>query len=68
MQIIVNGEATELAQGCSVEQLLNQLGLGQERLAVEVNLEIVPRGSWSEHRLQDGDRVEVVRAIGGGAV
>lgn len=66
MQIWVNGEAREVAEGRSLRDLVEEMGLSPQGVAVEVNQEVVPRGSHPDYRLQDGDRVEVVRAIGGG--
>ena len=66
MQIILNGEAKAVTAPLTVLQLLEQLGLGGRRVAVEVNREIVPRSRHGEHELKHDDRVEVVRAIGGG--
>ncbi|MFZ5757075.1 MAG: sulfur carrier protein ThiS [Pseudomonadota bacterium] len=66
MRLTVNGEARELADGSSVSVLLAQLDLAGRRLAVEVNEDIVPRSAHATHVLQDGDRVEIVHAIGGG--
>lgn len=67
MQIELNGEPRDLPDGLDVAGLLALLDLGGRRVAVEVNREIVPRGDHAGHRLQPGDRVEVVQAIGGGA-
>ncbi len=66
MQIQLNGDSLEVQQGTSVAALLEQIKLGERRVAVELNLEIVPRSRHAETVLQDGDRVEVVHAIGGG--
>lgn len=66
MQLTVNGERQELATGASVMDLVNHMAMDKHRFAVEVNGEIVPRGTLAEHELQDGDRVEIVQAIGGG--
>ncbi len=66
MQIQLNGEPRELAPATSVLQLLEQLGLVGRRVAVELNLDIVPRSAHATTILQPGDRVEVVHAIGGG--
>lgn len=66
MVIFVNGVRRELAAGCSAAQLLEQLDLTGKRLALEVNMEIVPRSQYAVHYLREGDRVEVVHAIGGG--
>ena len=66
MEVYVNGEKRELAGGASVAELLEALSLASQRLAVEVNEEIVPRSQYTAHHLEAGDRVEIVRAIGGG--
>lgn len=66
MEIFVNGEAHSLPQMLSVAELLSQLGVSAQRLAVEVNREIVPRSAYTTQRLQPGDRVEMVQAVGGG--
>lgn len=66
MEIIVNGEPRQVAAPYTVTQLIDDLGLTGRRLAVEVNLEIVPRSSHANHQLQAGDKVEIVHAIGGG--
>ncbi len=66
MNIILNGEPREVAPDLTVKQLISELGLANGRLAVEVNLEIVPRSQHADTRLKADDRVEVVHAIGGG--
>ncbi len=66
MQIVVNGKNHQLQEQASVADLLQQLELGDRRLAVEVNQAIVPRSQHAQHLLTAGDRVEIVHAIGGG--
>lgn len=66
MLILINGARRELPAGCTVQQLLDELNLTGKRLALEINLEIVPRSLYAMHRLNEGDHVEVVHAIGGG--
>ncbi|MDR5866406.1 sulfur carrier protein ThiS [Halomonas koreensis] len=66
MQIQLNGEARSLDADVSVAQLVETLGLAGRRIAVEVNEEIVPKSAHGETRLAEGDRVEIVHAIGGG--
>lgn len=66
MQIIVNGTATEVPDSISMSGLIETLGLGDRRLAVEVNRELVPRSRFPEHALRDGDTVEIIHAVGGG--
>jgi len=66
VEIFVNGESRQFPEGVSVGQLLEEMALTDKRLAVEVNLEIVPRSRHVNHILRAGDRVEIVHAIGGG--
>lgn len=66
MNITLNGEPRSLASDVTVSQLLQDEGLGQRRVAVEINGEIVPRGRHDAQALNDGDRVEIVHALGGG--
>jgi sulfur carrier protein len=66
MRIQLNGEAVELPEGQSVADLLAGLDLAGRRVAVELNLDIVPRSQHADTLLREGDRVEVVHAIGGG--
>ena len=67
LRILLNGEPRELPDGTTVARLLEELGMAGRRVAVEVNEEIVPRSEHAARRLREGDRVEVVQAIGGGA-
>ncbi len=66
MQILLNGQTEQLADDLTLAQLVEHLGLAGKRIAIEVNDELVPRGEHVTHRLCDGDRVEIVQAIGGG--
>ena len=68
MTVLVNGEARELAPGTTVQALLDALAVpGAGRgVAVAVDAEVVPRGEWETTQLDDGARVEVLRAIQGG--
>ncbi|MCP1606342.1 sulfur carrier protein ThiS [Pseudomonas citronellolis] len=66
MHIQLNGEPYELPDGQSVAHLLECLELGGRRVAVELNLDIVPRSQHAATALKEGDQVEVVHAIGGG--
>ncbi|MBT8421428.1 MAG: sulfur carrier protein ThiS [Gammaproteobacteria bacterium] len=66
MNIILNGKACELAGQISITRLLEIQEIAGKRVAVEVNEEIVPRSKHDRHELREGDRVEIVRAIGGG--
>jgi sulfur carrier protein len=66
MQITVNGNPTEVAEGTSMAGLVEKLALGDQRLAVEVNEELVPRSRFDSFRLAAHDRVEIIHAVGGG--
>lgn len=66
MELTINGAARQLPAGSSVQNLLEALDLSSGRLAVELNGEIVPRSEFDRRLLDEGDRVEIVRAIGGG--
>jgi sulfur carrier protein len=66
MQVTVNGEEYELPEAITVAELVERAGLGDQRIALELNREIVPRGEYPKTKLAEGDRVEIVRAIGGG--
>ena len=64
--IEVNGETREVPEGASVAALLGLIGLAAPKVAVERNLEIVPRSAWDSTILAQGDRLEIVHFIGGG--
>ena len=66
MQIELNGEPHVIVEGATIASLIERLALTGRRFAVEVNEEVVPRGRHAERVLADGDRVEIVHAIGGG--
>jgi sulfur carrier protein len=66
MTIQVNGESRELPSGSTVAALLGSLGVTQPHVAVELNLEVVPRAQHGETVLREGDRLEVVTLVGGG--
>jgi sulfur carrier protein len=66
MNILVNGESREAADGATVADLLVQLELAQKPVAVEVNRRLVPRQRHAGHRLAAGDELEIVTLVGGG--
>lgn len=66
MQLTVNGQERVLAEGTTIAELLAELGLDPRMLAVERNLNLVPRARHAETQLAAGDRVEVVTLVGGG--
>ena len=67
MLLHINGEQREFPDGLTVAALVGQLGMKPDRVAVELNLEIVPRTQWEATPLKDGDKLEVVHFVGGGA-
>ena len=66
MKIMVNGQEIEIADGLSVDELLTHLAVKREYTAVAVNREITPKASYAVVALREGDRVEIVRPMGGG--
>jgi sulfur carrier protein len=66
MKIVVNGKDMEVADGLSVEALLTQLGVKREYTAVAVNRDITPKSMYGATVLRPGDKVEIVRPMGGG--
>lgn len=66
MRIELNGETREIAKGSTVTGLLAELGLDTRKVAVERNLEIVPKSLYAETALSAGDRIEIVHFVGGG--
>jgi sulfur carrier protein len=66
IHIVVNGEAREVPAGLVVTGLLSHLGLPADRVAIERNLEILPRSQWVSNAVQPGDRFEIVHLVGGG--
>lgn len=67
IQIQVNGESRDFRSGMTIGELLRELSVTSERVAVELNLEILDRKEFDLRRLQEGDRVEILSFIGGGA-
>ncbi len=66
MTIVVNGETRATKPGATVIDLLRELGLEVGRVAVERNLEILPRPQWADTQVESGDRYEIVQFVGGG--
>lgn len=66
MQIVLNGKIQQLRDNSSVQTMLEEMSLQDKRIAVEVNQEIIPRAKHDQHRLVDGDRIEIIHAVGGG--
>ena len=66
MQLTINGQGRQIAESTTIADLLDELKLGGKPVAVEVNLELVPRQRHAEHRLSEGDHLEIVTLVGGG--
>lgn len=66
MRLQINGDEKEFAEALSLADLIAQLGMKADRVAVELNREIVSRSQWAETSLRDGDKLEVVHFVGGG--
>lgn len=67
MQLLINGEARDFDPPLRLASLLEDLGMKPDRVAVELNRTIVPREKWAEISLSEGDRLEIVHFVGGGA-
>lgn len=67
MKLVINGESQEFVSVSTLAELIGQLGMKPDRVAVELNRELVPRASWAETQIADGDKLEIVHFVGGGA-
>ncbi len=66
MTFVLNGDDRELSESVTVSSLVEQLGRGKRGIAVALNGEVVPRSDWDVTTISEGDRVEVLTAVGGG--
>jgi thiamine biosynthesis protein ThiS len=66
MKLVINGEERSFSLPLTLAGLLEQLGMKQDRVAVELNHNPVPRAQWAETRLSENDRLEIVHFVGGG--
>lgn len=66
LEVELNGAPYSVPPGHSLQDLAGRLGLAEQAVAVAVNREVVPRALWPQRQLQARDRIEIVRAIGGG--
>ena len=66
MTLTINGEERNFDSVATVSALLEHLGLKPDRVAVELNRELVPRNGWDTTRLSNGDKLEIVQFVGGG--
>jgi thiamine biosynthesis protein ThiS len=68
VKVIINGEDREFTSVASLSDLLAQLGMKSDRVAVELNRDLVPRDRWPATMLSEGDKLEIVHFVGGGSV
>lgn len=66
MTVAINGEAREIPDGLNVAGMLEHLGMPRDRVAIERNLNILPRADWNDTRVVANDRFEIVHFVGGG--
>lgn len=66
MQITINGEKRELSEDLTISEMLENLELPAERIAVELNREVVRKRNWASVKLNDADNVEIIHFVGGG--
>ena len=66
VQVRINGEHRRVTEGISIAELVGELGFDPVRVAVERNLEVVPRSTLDDVKVEDGDDFEIVRFVGGG--
>lgn len=66
MNVTVNNEEITLDGSITVEELIHQLNIQENRIAVEINREIVPRSQYTSCKIRENDQIEVVNAVGGG--
>jgi thiamine biosynthesis protein ThiS len=64
--ITINGESREIPDGLNVAELLDNIGMASDRVAIERNFEILPRGEWQRTAVQPNDNFEIVHFVGGG--
>ena len=66
MRLIINGKEQSFSDSLTLSELIAQLGMKGDRVAVELNRDIISRAAWPETLLKDGDHLEIVHFVGGG--
>jgi thiamine biosynthesis protein ThiS len=66
MQVTINGEKRELSESATIIEMLENLALPAERIAIELNREVVRKRDWSSVKLNDTDKIEIIHFVGGG--
>ena len=67
MKLHINGEERDFASNLTLSSLLDELGMKADRVAIELNRNIIARDRWSQTALKEGDRLEIVHFVGGGS-
>lgn len=68
MTLTINGESREFSSISTVAELVSQLGMKADRVAIELNRDLLPRDRWISTQLSDGDKLEIVHFVGGGKI
>lgn len=66
MNIVINGEKKELGNELNLQELLKKLGLPDERIAIEVNKTVVRKKDWTNIKIKEADKIEIIHFVGGG--
>tara|TARA_B100000282_G_C31314406_1_gene301434 strand:- start:254 stop:454 length:201 start_codon:yes stop_codon:yes gene_type:complete len=66
MNIILNNESDEVHEGITIKEFLDDKKINTKYIAIEINKKIIPKSSYINHELKDGDKIEIITAIGGG--
>lgn len=66
MKVFINGEIREISESVTLRRLLENLELPQERVAIELNKEVVRKKDWESVKVSDADRIEIIHFVGGG--
>ena len=66
MNIILNNELDDVHDGITIKELLDDKNITTKYIAIEINKKIIPKSSYHEHELREGDNIEIITAIGGG--
>ena len=66
MRIFINGETKDLAEEINLTELLKHFSLSSERIAIELNKEVIRKKDWENIKVNDGDKLEVIHFVGGG--
>ena len=66
MNIILNNQSDEVHDGITIRELLDQKKIHTKYIAVEINRKVVPKSNYHKHKIHEGDKIEIITAIGGG--